>query len=543
MKIALISLVEDVSISGLRYLSACLRAEGHDTILILLPWSFSDNTLSDYNSFLYPYPNKALEQVAEICSTSDLVGISMMTCHFDNAVHVTRFLHKRLHTPIVWGGIHPTLRPAECLEYADMVCVGEGEISLCQLSTEMSKGKPWESLSIPGIYKRHQKQSLPIFPAPIVQNLDEMPLPDYGLEHQFIFCKWNIVQLNSRLLARCLGYSYATLFSRGCPYACAYCCNNAIRKLYNTLQRKLPIRWRSVESMIQELKAAIKIMPQLEAVTLADDSFLTLPTELIRSFANRYREEIGLPLKVVAISHSVSEPKLKPLTEAGLYSIGIGIQSGSERITRELYSRPQSPGDILLADDCIEQVARQAKKRILTCYDLIVDNPWETQRDIEDTVHLCMKLKKPYTLNLFSLTFYPETELFLRARDEGIINDELNQVNRCSYGVLNRTYLNKVLAALSANPPTRVITFLLAKPVQNIEPVWFVHLVTLMFQVVKLFRSVFAYTVKGDWKLTRYLLRGVFLSRLYREPKLRRPGRGRPRFCGAPGETSKGGQD
>ena len=58
MKIAFISLLEDVSIPGFRYLSAYLRARGHDTILILLPWSFTDRTLNECNSFLYPYPDK-----------------------------------------------------------------------------------------------------------------------------------------------------------------------------------------------------------------------------------------------------------------------------------------------------------------------------------------------------------------------------------------------------------------------------------------------------------------------------------------------------
>lgn len=33
-------------------------------------------------------------------------------------------------TPIIWGGIHPTIRPDECFEYADMVCVGDGEDAL-----------------------------------------------------------------------------------------------------------------------------------------------------------------------------------------------------------------------------------------------------------------------------------------------------------------------------------------------------------------------------------------------------------------------------
>jgi len=125
------------------------------------------------NSFLYPYPRRILEQIAEMCKTSDLIGISLMTCHFDNAVYITKFLREKLSVPIIWGGIHPSIRPAECLEYADMVCLGEGELSLSQLAKEMAEGKPWNSLNVQGILKR----SNPIFTAsPVVEGSQSDPL-------------------------------------------------------------------------------------------------------------------------------------------------------------------------------------------------------------------------------------------------------------------------------------------------------------------------------------------------------------------------------
>jgi anaerobic magnesium-protoporphyrin IX monomethyl ester cyclase len=150
VKIALISLTEDVFIPSLRYLSAYLRAQGHETKVIYLPWGRTDNALHSANSFRYPYPQPVLEQIVEICKDSDLLGLSLMTCHFDHAVHITRFLREHLSAPIIWGGIHPTIRPLECLKYADMACVGEGELSVSQLAREMDAGKAWESLTVPG---------------------------------------------------------------------------------------------------------------------------------------------------------------------------------------------------------------------------------------------------------------------------------------------------------------------------------------------------------------------------------------------------------
>jgi len=532
MRIAFISLLEDVSIPSLRYLSAYLKGMGHDTALILLPWAFTDGTLNDANSFLYPYPDNILEQVAEICSTYDLVGISMMTCHFDNAVHVTNFLHKRLQVPIIWGGIHPTLRPAECLEYADMVCIGEGEISLGQLASEMPNGKSWESLSIPGIYNRNNGQSSPVLPSPIIENLDELPLPDYELNNQFILYNGNVVALDSSLLVKCLGYSYRTLFSRGCPYACTYCCNYALRKLY---QNKLPVRWRTVDSRIEELWAAIELMPQLEEITLADDAFLAQPPKVLRSFAARYREEISLPLNFITTPRSLTESKLTPFAEAGLYIVGIGIQSGSEHIVKELYSRPESPEEMLSASACIKQVAQEQGRQIIGRYDFILDNPWESEQDVEASIRLGMQLKKPYFLSLFSLTFYPETELYRKARSEGIITDDLNQVYRCSQLTPKRTYLNGVFTALSANAPGWIVNILMSQFIRRWSPVWFPYLVASIFELVKLMKGFLGYVVRGEWTLIRFLLRWV-LRRLPFKSRTMIANSNRPKFCGAPGE-------
>jgi radical SAM superfamily enzyme YgiQ (UPF0313 family) len=542
MEIAFISLVEDVSIPGIRSLSAYLRAKGHHTTLILLPWSFTDRALSDYNSFLYPYPNEILQQVAETCSSSNLVGISMMSCHFDNAIHITNFLHSQLDVPIIWGGIHPTLRPAECLEYADMVCVGEGEISLYMLASQMSEGKPWELSQIPGIYKRGDKElSLPISPSPIIGNLDELPLPDYDLGHQFILYEGNVVRLNSDLLVACLSNVYRTLFSRGCPYACAYCCNNAIRRLH---QHKLPVRWRGIDDRMKELKTAIELMPQLRRIVLADDAFLSQPTEVIRSFAERYSKEIGLPLEVLAIPSSINESKIEMLAEAGLDRIGIGIQSGSEHTLRNLYSRRESPTSVLSASTCIKLVARKTKKRIVIRYDFILDNPWEAQQDVEASIRLCMKLEKPRALALFSLTLYPETELYLKARSEGLISDDLNQVYRRSQLAPSRNYLNGVFTALQANAPNWVATLLLYKHIRRLSPVWPPYLIALIFKVVTSFRKFRDfYGIKTDWTSLRFLitfplplLRARLLT-LHSKSKKGDSGGRRPKFYGPAGRV------
>jgi anaerobic magnesium-protoporphyrin IX monomethyl ester cyclase len=525
MKITLISLIEDASIPGLRFLSAYLRDKGHDTNLIMLPWSFTDRHLSGHNSSLYPYPDEVLDQVSKTCAGSDLIGISMMTCHFDQAIHVTSFLRKRVQIPIIWGGIHPTLRPVECLEYADMVCVGEGETSFSELVSEMSNGKQWESLSIQGIQKRDGSQILSTAPGPLIMNLDELPFPDYDLEHQFILYKGNIVKLDSQLLAKCLGYCYQPLFSRGCPYACTYCCNNAVNKLYGY---KLPLRRRSVDNKIKELKAAVNLMPQLLTISIADDSFLTQSLEDVRDFAAKYKKEIGLPLNMLSTPSAVSISKLEALVDAGMHSIAVGIQSTSPRMM-DLYHRRDSVDELLAVSARIAQVAQKKKKFISPRFDFILDNPWETAEDIEANIRFCMKLKKPNFIARFSLTFYPGTELYEKAREEGIITDDLNQVYRRSQLLPNFNYYNGVFRALCSNAPNVVVSFLLWKPVRRLSPARVPYMIASIAQLGKLVKGFWGFLIRRDWKMIRFYLLERF-TRLKREKRV-----ARPMFRGAPG--------
>jgi len=148
------------------------------------------------------------------------------------------------------------------------------------------------------------------------------------------------------------------------------------------------------------------------------------------------------------------------LVKAGLYNTAVGVQSGSLS-TRALYNRYDTINQVLSVGDIVAQVAEETKKKIRIRYDFILDNPWENEKDIEDSLRLALKLKRPFGLALFSLTFYPGTELYEKARREKIIWDDLNQVYRKSQLTPKRSYLNALFLLLSLGMPKFLIKLLL----------------------------------------------------------------------------------
>jgi coproporphyrinogen III oxidase-like Fe-S oxidoreductase len=76
-------------------------------------------------------------------------------------------------------------------------------------------------------------------------------------------------------------------------------------------------------------------------------------------------------------------------------------------------------------------------------YDLILDNPWETQKDILETIALLARLAPPYSLNLFSLSFFPGTSLYSKAIKKNIIDEKTKLDHYLNY---KPTYLNLIIA-------------------------------------------------------------------------------------------------
>jgi radical SAM superfamily enzyme YgiQ (UPF0313 family) len=292
-----------------------------------------------------------------------------------------------------------------------------------------------------------------------------------------------------------------------------------------------------VDNRLAELKAMLELLPDLRTISFADDAFLAQPAELLNDFTAKYRKQIGLPFFLLTTPRSVSEAKVTALAEAGLYHLCVGVQSGSERIFKKLYRRPESLPEVISAGRCIKSAARKLNKQIMVRYDFILDNPWESTEDIEASIRLCTKLTKPFNVAMFSLTLYPGTDLYQRAREEGLIVDDLNQVYRSSQLVPKRNFLNGVFAAVSANAPRWVISFLLWKPVQRLSPLSFPYWVASLFEFLKMARAFLGYVFGGEWTVIRFFFKPA-LMKLWFGFRARKDDRERARFSGAAGQVA-----
>ncbi|WP_420264203.1 B12-binding domain-containing radical SAM protein [Candidatus Magnetominusculus dajiuhuensis] len=422
----------DISAFGVRALSAYLKRHGKDVRLIFLPGGVEK--FKYRHGFKYEYDRHVIEQVVELCRGSGLVGISFMSNYLDRAMQLAGAVRAALDIPIAVGGIHPTVMPEECLHFADIVCVGEGEEAVLDLVNRLEEGGDYSNIMNLCVRKDGGIIVNPL--RPLIQNLDALPHYDFTLDGHFVYdnIKKSIEPMTKDLLKRSFPLephvegsfndsyrrtiSYKTLTTRGCPHHCTFCAEKTLADMYSG-QRYL--RKRGFTHIMEELLWVRRELPFVESIFLFDDTFLVRSNEEIKEFSKIYKETIGLPFHIQASPSTVTEEKMQYLTEAGLVFVEMGIQSMSGT-AKDLYKRNVS-GEAILRAAAIFHKYRD--KIYPPCYHVILDNPWERPEDVIETLELILKLPAPFWLKRASLVCFPGTDLYEKAkRDELIVTED-----------------------------------------------------------------------------------------------------------------------
>jgi len=466
---------------GPKILAACLKQGGHEARLIFLPKKMGDS-----------FDVKVLQQVADICSTSDLIGISLLTDDLANAMEITSHLKKGLSVPILWGGVHPTVRPRECLHHADMVCIGEGEVPLIELADKMQRGE--DITQVRSIWMKRDGKIIENELQPLIENLDLVPFQDPGPENHFVLWEGNIQRITEDLLRENIGRCYFTLSSRGCPFQCTYCFNHTYRRMF---PNKKPIRKRSVDNLLSELVSLVRRFPFTEKICLDDDAFFLRDLKEIEEFSERYRKDVNVPLWIAGAGPTMVRPeKLAALAGAGMRSMRMGIQTGSDRIKR-LYKRTFSNKQVLQAAKMINAFKTSIPE---VQYDFIIDNPWETEKDVVQSLRLASRLPVPHELRLFPLHFYPGTDLYEKAQREGVMSSHPNEVWLTTHHRFRDIYVNRVF----------LLAYEYTRKGSKIGP-FAMHLLTNFLgrkiKVSQLFYLFLLWSVRGEgWARIRHLV-------------------------------------
>jgi radical SAM superfamily enzyme YgiQ (UPF0313 family) len=339
-----------------------------------------------------------------------LVGFSVYSPYVPIARKLTTIVKENSAALVMWGGIHPTLSPESCLEQSDIVCIGEGEGALEDLVLALRDGKNYHSINNLWIRQNGNLQQNSL--RPLIQDLDTVPFPAYARDSFYFIGSNKITRKDAAIVDPIL----ATMPARGCPFSCSFCVNSLLRPLYRGLGPYN--RRRSAANVIAEMKEILAIPGnKKEQIEFHDENFGT--DELwLNDFEALYPEQIGLPFKVQYNPKLLKPELIARLKRCGLHRIKFGIESGADHIRNQIFKRPGKNKEML-------KLAHQiAQHDVKIRYDLIIDNPYDTEHTLKETIDLLLKLPKPLRFNLYSLQYFPDYPLTRQAIKDGHITEQ-----------------------------------------------------------------------------------------------------------------------
>lgn len=465
MKIYALSMDRNLVAIGFRRVVANARRAGHDIDSIYFlddayrasfAGSWWKQKTGDNFNVNYIRNEAALLRLAQTLAEADVLAFSLMSVQ-RNIARALCIEAKRIHPGIriIIGGYHPTLFPDDAIEFAEAVCLGEGERTFVEFLDHVKAGKSLRGL--PDSWVREGDEIIRNGHRPIMTpaEMEEMPFMEYGIDRQFVFsyAQGELIPMTRELLVRHLGTTYNTIWSVGCPHRCAFCSQATFIDLDKGYAE---YRGPSPDYLIAEIRAAQRQQP-IDYVIFYDSNFLGRSLEELTEFSRKFKREIGLKFILSGTNPaSITADKIGALIEGGLVRIKMGFESGSDEVLKK-FRRPVSTGQLRRAT---EVLARFGGRMVAPSFEMIVDNPFETTEQLYQTVDFLDRTPGPFTISLFSLQFMPGTALSAEVRDYSVVEEHMEKEYMFSY---RPTALNNLISLFAIVKPPHWLVALLKR--------------------------------------------------------------------------------
>ncbi len=380
---------------GIAHLSAVLKDAGHKVAL----WQLCED--------IEPLPSEEqfIERVR--AQAADIIGFSVVTNQWPYARKLAAWTRKATDALLVCGGIHTMAAGDQVLQsgHFDYIIRGEAEEAFAEFVDKIASRHRIQDVKNLGYLHEGRVQLNPLRPLP---DVDKLPFKDYD-----IFEFQDIIDAKNGWVG--------LIASRGCPFSCTYCFNHQLvsdyRKDLNCSFKGLNyIRHFSVDQMMKEIDYLQNRYKNISMYILDDDLF-TFYREYVEQFCTAYKKISSLPFVVNAHVGFFEKQRAQYLARAGCKIVKFGVESGSERIRRQILQRRMKNESIVKA------LATAHQYGLHTSVFLMIGLPAETHDDVMQTIHL-MARAQPGRYRWSFFFPFPGTRAYDLAAEGNYINFE-----------------------------------------------------------------------------------------------------------------------
>jgi anaerobic magnesium-protoporphyrin IX monomethyl ester cyclase len=320
------------------------------------------------------------------------VGVSSMTGpQLRHALDISKMVKEYGNSPVIWGGTHASLLPAQTLrnENIDIVVQGDGEETFPELVEALDGKRPLSTVK--GIWYKDNGQ---------IKNTGTRPFIDLNMQPPL---PYHLIELKK--CARIMfGVEHLDFFtSRGCPHQCTFCYNADFHKK----------QWRPMDPdlAVQRIKDFVQEY-NVKGLFFNDSNlFFDLPRGR-RILEGILKEGLNVSIANINIDFltlaRMDEKDFTLLERAGCRRIPIAVESGSKKI-QQLLKKPVDMQRLL-------DINRNLKKYNMALhYAFMMGFPTETEEDLAESISLAFRLldENPNADTSFNIfTPFPGTELF-----------------------------------------------------------------------------------------------------------------------------------
>ncbi len=382
---------------SLSLLSAILKRAGHKTDLFdttYIDFNFEENTgvrsrikifkPVDFSAFDMKKKKVNLEEefLKKLNEFKpDIVGISALSDEVDIGLKISEMAKKwNKKTVVIWGNKAVTMAPKKILssDFIDYACIGEGVEFIIEFIDCINKNHDPKNIKNLAFKKADGSiQQNPL--RPYFHDLDSLPYFDWSL-----FDKRHFIKPYDGKIYR--GGDHMLYW--GCPNFCTYCINPHYRKLYGP-SAGIYLRRYSIPRIIDELKCLIKQW-NIEFFKYHDEDFCLKPLAYFKELADAYAKEIEVPFVAMANARNVTEEKVKLLKKMNCVSITLGVETGNNRLRKEILKRVETSDEIVKATKLLNSAG------IRTSAFNMLAIPFENRQTIMETIALNRKAEFRY---------------------------------------------------------------------------------------------------------------------------------------------------
>ena len=331
-----------------------------------------------------------------------IIGISALSYEYIQVKRLSAYLKTVVSCKIILGG-HLANHSYDMIlkkTSVDVCILGEGESTVVDVISNLSALE-----KVKGIAYRDDGKVILNSPRELINDLDTIPFPAYELFDIDKYSKFLMddMYISHKYLPKKKVHRQMTLeASRGCPFACNFC-----SKVYTRVRR------RNLEKIVEEIKYLnetydIDVFGFHDELVFSNKAFAT---EFCRAIKPLGVSWYGM-LRVDIVNREI----LKMFTESGCLTISFGVESGSERILKNM-NKKVTPAQI-------EKTLRDAFEVGLSVdMSLILGYPGEDEESVHDTIDLLKRVGYP-GIKFRYVTPYPGSSLYNQCIENGLIKDE-----------------------------------------------------------------------------------------------------------------------